>query len=67
MAERYFGIDFGGSNLRICGVNPETGGLLGTAFRMSLEEVVDNKKISFIPIWIFLFTWKDKIKWIKYI
>jgi predicted NBD/HSP70 family sugar kinase len=46
MGERYIGIDFGGTNLRMAEVNPETGEIIGQVFKRSLDDVVDNGQLK---------------------
>jgi predicted NBD/HSP70 family sugar kinase len=46
MGERYIGIDFGGSNLRMAEVNPETGEIISGVFKRSLDDVVDNQQLK---------------------
>lgn len=44
--ERYYGIDFGGSNLRISEVNPDTGDLIGRSYICSLNDITTNEQLN---------------------
>lgn len=48
MTERYVGIDFGGSNLRIAEVNPENGDLIGDVFTKSLDDVISDEALCHV-------------------
>ncbi len=48
--EKYVGIDFGGTNLRIGEVNPETGELVDEPFTRDISEVYTNKELTDIII-----------------
>ncbi|MBD3354435.1 ROK family protein [Candidatus Woesearchaeota archaeon] len=44
--ERYIGIDFGGTNLRIAEVDPETGKIVDEPFSTNISEVYTNKELT---------------------
>jgi len=46
MDEIIYGVDFGGSNLRIGKVNSENGKLVGSVFTRSLEDITTNEQLT---------------------
>ena len=54
MIDKYIGVDFGGTNLRMGYVNPLTGDIIGGVFKQNITEITTNEELlkmllGFIP------------------